>query len=123
MKVSEVLQQAWNLLSQTGAHTKGAPARNATMEAVHALHESAVCWDSVGALQKVLGALEGEAFDHALLCLRAGAGAVSPPGPRGTGGMGVVEINDHGEPHHLMAMWTRAINVAELAERKVTVYA
>lgn len=120
MKTSEILIQAWTLLSQPGAFTQRAPARNATMEAVHALHESAVCWDSVGALQKVLGQLEGETFDHALLCLRAGAARVSPLGPRNTGGMGVVEINDHGEHHHVAAMWAHAIQAAQSTERKVS---
>lgn len=118
MRISEALEQAWALLQQPGACTLRAPARNGELEAVHALHESATCWDSVGAIQKVLGEMAGETFDHALLCLRIGALKVSPPVPGGGGGLGVIEIHDSGDVIALRLMWRHAIQAAQRVEHQ-----
>lgn len=116
MKTSELLQKAWELISQVGAHSQRAPARNAFMEPVHALHESAVCWDPVGAVQKVAGAVDSPLVRDAIVCLQMGAMKVSP---LKLGGRGVVEISDHGTRDELQALFVFSIQIAEQVEAKI----
>lgn len=121
MKISEVLAKAQELLAQPGAFTRRAAARNGLLEAVHALDESATCWDCVGAIQKVLGEMAGTTFDEALLCLRAGALKVSPPRKgRADSGRGVVEITDEGTEDEIAAMFAFAIQTAINIEGQLT---
>jgi hypothetical protein len=108
VKISAVLEQALQLISQPGAHSKRAFARAAEFEAVHALHPSAISWDSTGAIQKIVGELESPTVTAALGCL--GVGALK------SCKKGIVEINDDGTPAEFRRMWLVAIASAKEVE-------
>lgn len=110
MSISEILKTAWALIAPEGKHCQGAPASNPDNAYLNALHPDAVSWDSCGALQKTLGALEGHDFDNALRCLYLGASRMK---------MGVVQVDDSGNRHQLEAMWSFAIATAENVERQM----
>lgn len=110
MKISEILREAWALIEPAGRHCQNAFAKNANFEPIYPLHPEAKSWDSTGAVQKIVGATQGQLVTGALMCLAAGAMRMKK---------GVLEVNDKGTREQLEAMWSFAIATAENVERQL----
>ena len=113
MKLSEFMTGAKELIKDESSWTKDWFARNDAGVPVRSLHEDAICFCSLGAIERFAGCeLGDDLVDGVSSRTKEAQGLLETV----MGGLLVEEYNDTHTHEEVMAMWDEAIEVAKVSE-------